>query len=118
MFIYPEKRDCPVRHGAWVVYGLILINVLVFLAVWSPVSFDSVARRFGFTPANPHGMTVFTAMFLHAGLLHLLGNMLFLWIFGESVEDALGHLQTLACYLASGVFGTLVYYLANTRSTI
>ena len=63
-------------------------------------------------------VTIFTAMFLHGGLAHLLGNMLFLWIFGDNVEDALGHLGFLAFYLAAGVCATLLQAFLSPSSTI
>jgi len=118
MFILPVNRSFPVRHTAWVIYSLIFLNVLIFLATWGPITIGDIAQRFGFVPAHPTFGTAVTAMFLHAGLLHLLGNMIFLWMFGESVENALGHGQTLVCYLASGLVGTFLYYLANRHSTI
>jgi membrane associated rhomboid family serine protease len=118
MFIMPLKRGFPIKHDAWVVYSLILANTLAFLATWSPASIKDVADRFGFIPANHEPLTVLTAMFLHGDLFHILGNMFFLWMFGESVEHALGHLPTLLCYLACGVFGTALHYLVDPLSTI
>jgi membrane associated rhomboid family serine protease len=118
MFILPVKRDFPIRKSAGVVYSLILINSFIFLATWSPYGIKDIVDRFGFTPANYEPATVFTAMFLHGGWLHILGNMVFLWMFGENVEDALGHSLTLICYLACGVFGTLLYCLFAAHSTV
>jgi membrane associated rhomboid family serine protease len=97
---------------------LIAVNTVVFVATALSFGTGEVPRRLGFIPAHPTLGTAFTAMFLHAGLLHLLGNMLFLWMFGESVEDALGHIQTLVCYLAAGFFGMYAHYLGNARSAI
>jgi membrane associated rhomboid family serine protease len=57
-------------------------------------------------------------MFLHADLLHILGNMFFLWLFGEGVEEALGHTLTAISYIACGVLATSLHYLVNTRSPI
>ena len=118
MFIIPLKRDFPIKHDAWVVYSLILANTLIFLATWSPASIKDVAERFGFIPANHEPLTVLTSMFLHGDLFHILGNMFFLWMFGESVEHALGHLTTLLCYLACGVFGAALHFLVYPHSTI
>src|SRR4026208_1316311 len=78
-----------------VTYVLIALNVLVFLLELS--SGDAFIERWAFVPtrflANPIGdfPTLFTSMFMHAGWVHLLGNMLYLWIFGDNVEDRLGH---------------------------
>ena len=69
----------------------------------------------GFPDKNVYA-SVFTAMFLHAGWAHLAGNMLFLLIFGNNVEDRLGHLRYLAFYVASGVIATLIFVLPNAAS--
>jgi len=63
-------------------------------------------------------VTIFTAMFLHGGLAHLLGNMLFLWIFGDNVEDALGHFRFLVFYLVAGTGATLLQAFLSPSSTI
>jgi membrane associated rhomboid family serine protease len=69
--------------------------------------------KWGFTPAEfwagHHPITLLTAIFLHAGLLHIAGNMLFLWIFGDNVEDQLGHLTYLIFYLVGGIFASLTF---------
>ncbi|MBA2530204.1 MAG: rhomboid family intramembrane serine protease [Euzebyales bacterium] len=67
-------------------------------------------------PDKPVYTSVFSAMFLHAGWLHLLGNMLYLWIFGNNVEDRYGHLGYLGFYLLSGVVATVVFALPNLSS--
>jgi len=118
MFIIPFSRDVPTKHTAWVVYGLILANAIIFLATSSPSFIGGVVQRLGFVPANHEPFTVLTSMFLHVSLLHILGNMFFLWMFGESVETALGHVLTLICYFICGAFGTGLHYLVNARSAI
>lgn len=65
------------------------------------------------TPHKPVYLTILTAMFLHAGWLHLLGNMLYLWIFGNNVEDRLGHLRFLLFYLAAGLVATVAFVVPN-----
>jgi membrane associated rhomboid family serine protease len=118
MFIVPFPGDTPTKHTAWVVYGLMFANSCIFLVTCSPSAFGSVAQRFGFIPANHQAVTVLTSMFLHASLLHILGNMFFLWMFGERVENTLGHLPTFVAYLACGACGAWLYYLVNPDSTI
>src|SRR5688572_15947876 len=66
----------------------------------------------------PAWMTLFTCIFLHAGWLHLLGNMWFLYVFGDNVEDRLGHLGYLLFYLGSGVAASLVHLVTNSSSMI
>ena len=68
--------------------------------------------------AVPVPVTVLTAMFMHAGWLHLLGNMLFLWVFGDNIEDRLGHLRYLFFYLACGVVASLAHIMANPYSKV
>jgi len=66
----------------------------------------------------PESLTVVTYMFLHGGWMHLIGNMLFLWVFGDNVEDAMGHFRFLVFYLAAGVAGGLAHMLSAPNSTI
>jgi membrane associated rhomboid family serine protease len=85
-----------------------------FEAFESQVSF----RRFGFTPADPRPATWLTSMFLHGGLMHLVGNMVFLFIVGVAVESALGGFWYLLLYLAGGLAGDALHYLVHPMSTI
>ncbi len=97
-------------------YALIGINVLVFL--WSLFNYDYIIPAYGFTPASFSLITVFTSMFLHDGLDHLFGNMLFLWIFGDNIEDKFGRVKFVLFYLASGVAATLTHFVTNIGSAI
>ncbi len=72
----------------------------------------------GYKPGNPHLMDLFASLFLHGGLLHLVGNMLFLWIFGDNVERRLGRIGYLITYLATGVLATLAFSLFARHSMI
>jgi len=103
-----------------VVTGLILINVLVFLY---ELSLDSFTRNdfvavFGLVPERFNWISVFTSMFLHGGWMHLLGNMLFLWVYGDNVEDILGHWQFLIFYLGCGVAAALAQYAMAPDSRV
>ncbi len=89
-----------------------------FLARWAFIPdrlFHPAA--WGMSPLASLG-TVFSAMFLHAGVLHLGGNLLFLWIFGDNVEDALGHLRYLLFYLASGLAAASLQTILNPASAV
>src|SRR5579863_7969067 len=112
---------------------LILINVLAFLYELSLSARRGrvLVYRFGLTPAHEqllfarHGITLpqatfplFTSMFLHGGWLHLLGNMLFLWVFGGAVEEALGHFKYFVFYLICGVGSALVHTVFNLGSKV
>jgi membrane associated rhomboid family serine protease len=118
VFIIPVVRDLPIRHRSWVVYTLIVVNCAVFTITSAFLSTDAVADRFGFIPARHELTTVFTSMFLHANLLHILGNMILFWLFGESVEEALGHVATALSYVFCGIVATAVYSCLDADSTI
>lgn len=111
------RRTTPV-----VTYALIAICVLFFLVELS--SGDAFIERWSVVPArllaNPVAdfITVFTAMFMHGGWTHLLGNMLYLWIFGDNVEDRLGHTRYLIFYLLCGIAATFAQVLVDPGSNI
>ena len=100
------RRTFPVVN-----YALIAINVVVFLVELSQPDPQGYLVQWGAVPARitaGHDLeTLVTSTFLHAGWLHLLGNMLFLWVFGDNVEDAFGHVRYLLFYLACGVLAGL-----------
>jgi membrane associated rhomboid family serine protease len=101
-----NRRTLPV-----VTYGLIAVNVVVFLVELNQPDPQSYIFRWGAVPLRvSHGLaleTLVTSTFLHAGWAHLLGNMLFLFVFGDNVEDAFGHVRYLFFYLACGVLANL-----------
>ena len=111
------RRTVPV-----VTYALILLNVLFFFVELN--SGDPFIEQWSVVPrrllANPAGdfPTVFTSMFMHAGWVHLLGNMLYLWIFGDNVEDNFGHVKFLIFYLLCGIAATFAQVFMSTNSTV
>jgi membrane associated rhomboid family serine protease len=112
------------RTTPFVTYALVAINVLVFVLLELPQgdNLDAFLTRWGTIPAQivaGNGLlTLITSMFLHGGWLHLGGNMLFLWIFGDNVEDAFGHVLYLVFYLVCGIVASLAQVLINTSSTV
>ncbi|MDO3378780.1 rhomboid family intramembrane serine protease [Geoalkalibacter halelectricus] len=87
-------------------------------AIYDQISaYDLFVYQYGFRPAEPSLLTLFTSLFLHGGWLHLFGNMLFLWIFGNNVEHRLGSVPYLLCYLGAGVGATLFFSLFVAGST-
>lgn len=120
------------RRTPWVNLSLILINICLFLyelglgdglepfiETWGVVPARIDAALLGAPGADTGALvTLVTAMFLHGGLLHLGGNMLFLWIFGDNVEDRLGHVRYLLFYLISGVAANLAQVLVAPTSPI
>jgi membrane associated rhomboid family serine protease len=110
----PLRDNVPTRSTPVVTIGLIVANLAVWGWELSGSPWQSDVLRYGFYPCSVQGPCVpglhhlpwyegaFTGMFMHAGWEHVLGNMLFLWIFGNNVEDALGRLRFLLWYLAAG----------------
>jgi membrane associated rhomboid family serine protease len=101
---------------------LIVLNVLVFLAELGGgeqfiATWAFVPSRFSADPGG-NAVTLFTAMFMHGGWLHLFGNMLFLWIFGDNVEDRFGHVKFLIFYLLAGLAATFSQYWVSPESGI
>ena len=111
------ERSFPV-----VTYALIALNVLFFLVELN--GGDSFIQQWSLVPrrflANPAGdfPTIFTSMFMHAGWIHLLGNMLYLWIFGDNVEDSFGHAKFLIFYLLCGIAATLAQLVFTATSSV
>jgi len=105
-----------------VTYALIVVNVLFFLAELA--GGDAFIQTWAFVPsrflANPVAdfLTLFTSMFMHAGLLHLGGNMLYLWIFGDNVENRFGHVKFLIFYLLCGLGATFAQLLFSMGSNV
>ncbi len=130
----PLRDDNPTTITPFVTVALIVTTSLMFL--WQISlgvrGFEAAVLSLGVTPATllggqplppelalvPPTMTVFTSMFLHGGWMHLIGNMLYLWIFGNNVEDAMGHVRFVFFYLLCGVAAVLAQALPNTESTI
>src|SRR3990172_6805213 len=107
-----------------VTYLLIGINLWVFFQMWgmSPSGLEEFVETWSVRPASiMSGMglvTLLISMFLHGGIAHVLGNMLFLYIFGDNLEDRLGHIGYLIYYLVSGVAGSVAQIWADPSSTI
>jgi membrane associated rhomboid family serine protease len=81
-------------------------------------AYDLFVFQYGFRPAAPHVAALFCSLFLHAGLLHLAGNMLFLWIYGDNVEHRLGRVWYLVAYLGTGVAATLFHSVFDSASEL
>ena len=79
---------------------------------------ENFIYTFGFIPANFSFITIFTSMFLHGGFSHIMGNMWFLWVFGDNVEGVLGHAKYALFYILCGVAATISQLLINPASTI
>ena len=122
----PIRDQIPTRRTPVVNYLLIGINILVFILMWlSGSSQEALVEQFAMIPSHfADGitfrdiLTIFTSMFMHAGLAHIAGNMLYLWIFGDNVEDSLGPIKYLLFYLAGGVLASVTHILTNPGSQL
>jgi membrane associated rhomboid family serine protease len=130
----PLRDDNPTELQPFVTVAFIAACVVVFLYQvtlpeqaghrfvfefgFIPALFFGDARPSGWTPGVPAEATLFTSMFLHGGWLHLIGNMLYLWIFGNNVEDAVGHVRFVLFYLACGVAAALIQGFADPSSAL
>jgi membrane associated rhomboid family serine protease len=105
----------PEGFTPFVNWSLVLVNLIVYmLTMWhaTPEQAGSLLRDWGFTPSSPEATTLLTSMFIHASAWHLIGNMLYLWIFGTNVEWCLGRVGYAAAYLATGLVGSLAFWAA------
>jgi membrane associated rhomboid family serine protease len=118
--MFPLKDTQPSYSRPVVTIVLIAINILVFLFEFSLPGYSRSAliQMYGLTPDHFRLTTLVTSMFLHGGWMHVLGNMLYLWVFGNRLEDALGHAKFLAFYMLCGVAAAVAQVLLNPYSTL
>jgi len=124
--MFPIRDHNPSGRTPYVTYMLMAANIGIFFSYWGMTSDASLINAFWFDwamiPArivNGQGIhTLLSSMFLHADLFHLAGNMLFLFIFGDNIEDALGHLGYIVFYLAAGVLAALTQIVIDPGSVI
>lgn len=129
----PIKDDNPTYTFPFVTIGIIAIDVLIYfyqlsLGVEGEETFiyRTAAIPYevtNFVDTGPRGIvpppfTLITAMFVHGGFFHLAGNMLYLWIFGDNIEDRLGHLNFFVFYLITGVAASFIHILADPASEV
>jgi membrane associated rhomboid family serine protease len=116
----PLKSTEPVYSAAKVTASLIAINLAVFFYQLSLPSYElnRFVEQWGIVPDRLHLETLITSMFLHGGWLHVLGNMLFLWVFGRNVEDLIGGGRFLAFYLLCGLAAALIQVVTHFYSTV
>ena len=115
----PLRDVIPSRTTPYTTITLIVFNSIVFLFQLSlGEQVNEFILNFGLVPAAFSWVTVFTSMFLHGGFLHVGGNMLYLWIFGDNVEDRMGHGRFLAFYLLCGIAAALAQTMLNPDSVV
>lgn len=121
--IFPYKDDNPRVLIPYVTYGIIGLNILVFFHQFNmgPSHTELVNEflySFGLIPAQFSFFSMFTSMFIHGGFAHILGNLWFLWIFGDNVESSLGHVNYGIFYILCGVVAALTQTFINPESMI
>lgn len=132
--MFPISDDNPTRITPFVTYGLIAVNVVIFLheltlnqpqlerffQLYAVVPKELTASFGGIAVNQPvaEPLTLVTSQFLHGGLAHIFGNMLFLWIFGNNIEDKLGHFKYLIFYISCGILAALAQWFFSTQSSI
>ena len=113
---FPYKDENPSSGMPYVTYALITVNVIIFII--NLFDYERIISAYGFTPAYFSIATIFTSMFLHGGIDHLFGNMWYLFIFGDNVEDKLGKVKYVVFYFLSGLAATLTHFLSDINSVI
>jgi membrane associated rhomboid family serine protease len=122
--LIPLKDDNPRLMTPFVNYGLIACNIAIFIYQLSlpEPALERFVHAYGAIPANiTQGMnlpSLFTAMFLHGGFAHLIGNMLYLWIFGDNVEGLMGHGRYVGFYLLCGIAATISHIVIEPSSAL
>jgi membrane associated rhomboid family serine protease len=125
--LIPYKDDNPTSIFPYVTIGIIACNTLIFLLqVFSPSGMEKVVYAYG---AIPHSiltfektqpihptLTIFTAMYMHGGVFHLAGNMLYLWIFGNNIEDKLGRIRFILFYTFCGIIAAYSHAITDPNS--
>jgi len=114
---FPYKDDNPRVLFPFVTYGIIGLNILVFWAQFFLYGNERLISTFAFVPYEFKLFTIFTSMFMHGGLMHIIGNMWFLYIFGDNVESILGHVRFLLFYLFCGIGAAVAQFLIQPDST-
>ena len=127
--MFPYKDDNPTKTFPFVTIGLIGLNILVFLLqLMTDIDGKRIVYAYGAIPHNIFTfestqpihplLTIFTSMFMHGGIFHIFGNMLYLWIFGNNIEDSLGHLRFVLFYLFCGTVAALSHAVSAPGSGV
>lgn len=127
----PLRHTLPRRTAPIVNRAIVIVNVVMFLAqLFSGPLAETLVQVFGFIPARvlhpsafhyewwEAALTLVTSLFLHGGFVHLLGNMIYLWVFGDAVEDVFGHAGYLVFFLTCGVIGSITHTIVFPQSTV
>jgi membrane associated rhomboid family serine protease len=127
----PLRHTLPIRVAPVVNRGIVAVNAVVFVVLlFLGPRTEMLINIFGFIPGRlmhpaqygyapwEVGITLITSLFIHGGLVHLFGNMIYLWVFGGAIEEAMGHLRYLAFFVVCGVVGSLTHTLFFSQSPV
>ncbi|MBC8105990.1 MAG: rhomboid family intramembrane serine protease [Anaerolineae bacterium] len=114
--LFPLRTDVPLRYTPWMNWALILLNVLMYIV--QVQQGPEFTQRFALNPRNAQLYQYCTYAFLHGSVMHLAGNMLFLYIFGNNINDRLGHIGYLGFYLAGGVMAGVAHVIVSDGSVL
>jgi membrane associated rhomboid family serine protease len=116
----PLRDTLPSHSTPYVTAALIALNVMIFAfeMTLNEYELNEFVHVFGLVPSQFNTLSLFSSMFLHGGFMHLIGNMWFLWIYGDNVEDVLGHGKYVLFYLACGVAAALTQYFTSPESRV
>ncbi|HON06339.1 MAG TPA: rhomboid family intramembrane serine protease, partial [Candidatus Ratteibacteria bacterium] len=117
-FFWPIHDEFGVKRVPFINYTIIFVNVIVYFLFGFSGNYEQIVETFGFIPSRFSWLTIFTSMFLHGSFMHLIGNMWFLYLMGDNIEDRWGHLQYLFFYLFSGVIAALFYKIFSTGKAL
>ncbi|MBW1971398.1 MAG: rhomboid family intramembrane serine protease [Deltaproteobacteria bacterium] len=132
MFI-PLKDENPTKTYPYITVSIIIVNILFFFYALfqGKMGINNIAYKFGAIPytyshfpfhlfpnALPPPFTLITSQFVHGGFFHIAGNMLYLWIFGNNIEDVIGHFRFLIYYIVAGIIASFAHIIASPSSTI
>jgi membrane associated rhomboid family serine protease len=127
IFLLPFRTNVRMRITPYTNYALIIVNIIIFLLTYSPhrLPFSQTvevlrpwAEVFMLNPAHPHLWQFVTYAFLHGSILHIAGNMFFLYLFGNNINDKLGHFNYLCFYLAGAIFSGIGHTLLNNSPVL
>lgn len=102
-----------------ITWGIIALNILVFVwEIFTPITIEEIAYTYGFIPVKGIQYSIITSMFIHMDILHIAGNMLYLYIFGDNLEDACGHTRSFIFYIICGVGASILMMFIDPTSAI
>jgi len=120
--MFPFRDHNPSRRTPFVTWGLIGLNILIFVSYFHLFSNERALGQFffdwGLVPAFSRPSAFITSMFLHGGPMHLAGNMLFLWVFGDNMEDQMGHFGFTGFYFLGGIAAAAAQNMSDPSSTV